>query len=116
MLHTTIVRVLTGAAVALGLTGAAFSAELRYAHVGAEGDIQTIYAAEAAKGIAAATNNEVTVTVYPASQLGGVICRALLFGLGVIVAAVENDAGKVQRTAVLGVKLVDDGVVLAEAA
>ena len=54
------------------MTGAALSAELRYAHVGAEGDIQTIYAAEAAKGIAAATSNAVTVTVYPASQLGGV--------------------------------------------
>ena len=54
------------------MTGAALAAELRYAHVGAEGDIQTIYAAEAAKGIAAATNDEVTVTVYPASQLGGV--------------------------------------------
>ncbi len=32
------------------MTGAALAAELRYAHVGAEGDIQTIYAAEAAEG------------------------------------------------------------------
>jgi tripartite ATP-independent transporter DctP family solute receptor len=73
MLHRTFFRALTGAAVALALTGAsAIAAELRYAHVGAEGDIQTIYADEAAKNIAAATNNEVTVKVYPASQLGGV--------------------------------------------
>lgn len=73
MLHRTFFRALTGAAVALALTGAsAIAAELRYAHVGAEGDIQTIYAAEAAKKIAEATNNEVTVQVYPASQLGGV--------------------------------------------
>jgi tripartite ATP-independent transporter DctP family solute receptor len=48
------------------------AAELRYAHVGAEGDIQTIYAAQAAKGIEDATKGEVTITVYPASQLGGV--------------------------------------------
>lgn len=46
--------------------------ELRYAHVGAEGDIQTRYAAEAAAEIAAATNNEVTIQVFPASQLGNV--------------------------------------------
>jgi tripartite ATP-independent transporter DctP family solute receptor len=66
-----------GTAVAVALTvslgaSTAISAELRYAHVGAEGDIQTIYAAQAADGIKAATNGEVTVTVYPASQLGGV--------------------------------------------
>lgn len=48
------------------------AAELRYAHVGAEGDIQTVFAAQAADGIKTATNGEVTVTVYPASQLGGV--------------------------------------------
>ncbi|HEV7433422.1 MAG TPA: TRAP transporter substrate-binding protein [Pseudorhizobium sp.] len=48
------------------------AAELRYAHVGAEGDIQTVYAAQAAEAIKTATNDEVTVTVYPASQLGGV--------------------------------------------
>lgn len=48
------------------------AAELRYAHVGAEGDIQTVFAAQAAEGINSATNGEVTVTVYPASQLGGV--------------------------------------------
>lgn len=48
------------------------AAELRYAHVGAEGDIQTVFAAQAAEAIKTATNGEVTVTVYPASQLGGV--------------------------------------------
>ncbi len=65
--------VLAGAAVALGLTaGAASATELRYAHVGSEGDIQTVYAANAAEGIGKATGGEVTVQVYPASQLGGV--------------------------------------------
>ncbi len=65
--------VLAGAAVALGLAaGAASATELRYAHVGSEGDIQTVFAAKAAEGIAGATNGEVTVQVYPASQLGGV--------------------------------------------
>jgi tripartite ATP-independent transporter DctP family solute receptor len=46
--------------------------ELRYAHVCAEGDIQTRYAAEAAAAIEEATGGEVTVQVFPASQLGGV--------------------------------------------
>ncbi|GLQ38290.1 TRAP ABC transporter substrate-binding protein [Rhizobium albus] len=72
MLHKSIINLLTGAAFALTLTGAASAAELRYAHVGAEGDIQTIFAAQAAEGIDAATNGDVTVSVYPASQLGGV--------------------------------------------
>jgi len=72
MLQRTIIRALTGAAFLVAMAGAALAVELRYAHVGAEGDIQTIFAAEAAKGIAAATNDEVTLTVYPASQLGGV--------------------------------------------
>lgn len=72
MLHRNIIGALTGAAIALSVTGTALAANLRYAHVGAEGDIQTIFADAAAKGIAGATNDEVTVTVYPASQLGGV--------------------------------------------
>lgn len=58
-------------AVAL-MSGAAAAEELRYAHVGAEGDIQTRYASEAADAIATETNGEVTVKVFPASQLGGV--------------------------------------------
>ena len=72
MLHKRVLSALTGAAIVLATTGAALAVELRYAHVGSEGDIQTTYAAQAAEGIAAATNGEVTVTVYPASQLGGV--------------------------------------------
>jgi tripartite ATP-independent transporter DctP family solute receptor len=61
--------------VALGTSlaaGTVSAADLRYAHVGAEGDIQTVYAAQAAEGIKTATNGSVEVTVYPASQLGGV--------------------------------------------
>lgn len=66
-------RVLAGATVALGIAaGAASAVELRYAHVGAEGDIQTVFAADAAKAISEATNGEVTIQVFPASQLGGV--------------------------------------------
>ncbi len=72
MLHNRILSLLTGVTIALAVTTATQAAELRYAHVGAEGDIQTVYAAQAAQGIAAATNGEVTVTVYPSSQLGGV--------------------------------------------
>lgn len=65
--------VLAGAAVALGITaGAASATELRYAHVGSEGDIQTVYAADVAAAIPGATNGEVTIQVFPASQLGGV--------------------------------------------
>lgn len=71
MFHRRILGLLTGTVLAIS-AGAVSAAELRYAHVGAEGDIQTIYAAQAAEGIAAATNGETTVTVYPASQLGGV--------------------------------------------
>ncbi|MCV3241620.1 TRAP transporter substrate-binding protein [Mesorhizobium sp. ZC-5] len=73
MFQFRISRAIAGALVAAGLAAsAAVAQELRYAHVGAEGDIQTRYAEEAAKAIAAATNNEITVQVYPASQLGGV--------------------------------------------
>jgi tripartite ATP-independent transporter DctP family solute receptor len=73
MFQFRISRSIAAALVAVGLTASsAMAQELRYAHVGAEGDIQTRYAEEAAKAIAAATNNEVTLQVYPASQLGGV--------------------------------------------
>ncbi|WP_277024595.1 TRAP transporter substrate-binding protein [Paracoccus hibiscisoli] len=64
-------RLLTVAAITLTAIPA-FAQDLRYAHVGAEGDIQTRYAAEAAEEIAAATDGAVTVQVFPASQLGGV--------------------------------------------
>jgi tripartite ATP-independent transporter DctP family solute receptor len=67
-------KTLVGTALTAGLLAMspAGAQQLRYAHVGAEGDIQTRYAEEAAKGIAEATNNEVTIQVFPASQLGGV--------------------------------------------
>lgn len=64
------------AAVALtavaAATLAAGAVELRYAHVGSEGDIQHWYAAEAAERIPEATEGRVEVTVFPNSQLGGV--------------------------------------------
>jgi tripartite ATP-independent transporter DctP family solute receptor len=74
MYHHKISRALAGATLALGLLAAtgANAQQLRYAHVGAEGDIQTRYAEEASQGIADATNGDVTIQVYPASQLGGV--------------------------------------------
>jgi len=53
-------------------SASAQATELRYAHVGAEGDIQTRYATEAAQAIADATGGELTFKVFPASQLGGV--------------------------------------------
>jgi tripartite ATP-independent transporter DctP family solute receptor len=51
---------------------AAQQVRLRYAHVGAEGDIQYWFADEAAKKIPQVTENRVTVQVFPNSQLGGV--------------------------------------------
>jgi tripartite ATP-independent transporter DctP family solute receptor len=46
--------------------------QLRYAHVGSEGDIQYWYGEQAAKRIPEATGGRVKVTVFPNSQLGGV--------------------------------------------
>jgi tripartite ATP-independent transporter DctP family solute receptor len=51
---------------------AAQQVRLRYAHVGAEGDIQYWFADEAAKKIPQVTDGRVTVQVFPNSQLGGV--------------------------------------------
>jgi tripartite ATP-independent transporter DctP family solute receptor len=66
-------RVLAAATFSLGLLASTTQAEeLRYAHVGAEGDIQTRFADEAAKGVAEATGGAVTIQIFPASQLGGV--------------------------------------------
>jgi tripartite ATP-independent transporter DctP family solute receptor len=65
-------RALTAAALSLGLATAVQAEELRYAHVGAEGDIQTRFAEEAAKGVTEATGGALTIQVFPASQLGGV--------------------------------------------
>jgi tripartite ATP-independent transporter DctP family solute receptor len=53
-------------------TALAQEVRLRYAHVGAEGDIQYWFADEAAKRIPKATEGRVTVQVFPNSQLGGV--------------------------------------------
>lgn len=74
MYQLTSLRAFAGATLALSLLvgTAAQAQELRYAHVGAEGDIQTRYAAEAAEAIAEATGGAITLQVYPASQLGGV--------------------------------------------
>lgn len=59
--------------LAISLSAASASAEtIRYAHVGAEGDLQTRYASEAAEAIAEASDGELEIQVYPASQLGGV--------------------------------------------
>lgn len=72
MLHKKIIGALAGAALVLTSAMPAFAVNLRYAHVGAEGDIQTVFAAQAAAGVKAASNGDVNITVYPASQLGGV--------------------------------------------
>ena len=72
MRHEFFARFAGALALALAMGGAAAAHELRYAHVGSEGDIQTRYAAEAAEAIEAATDGRVTVQVFPASQLGGV--------------------------------------------
>jgi tripartite ATP-independent transporter DctP family solute receptor len=66
---------LASAALAISAAFAASAAgaqNLRYAHVGSEGDIQHWFAAEAAKRLPEATGGDVTVTVFPNSQLGGV--------------------------------------------
>src|SRR5215211_5748430 len=51
---------------------AAQQVRLRYAHVGAEGDIQYWFADQAAKKIPQVTEGRVSVQVFPNSQLGGV--------------------------------------------
>ena len=72
-MYTSITGRIASAILAFGLVSApAFAEELRYAHVGSEGDIQTQFATEAAAGIAEATGGDITVQVFPASQLGGV--------------------------------------------
>ncbi|WP_052384167.1 TRAP transporter substrate-binding protein [Litchfieldella xinjiangensis] len=64
---------LTIATLAVSFTTVSVSAEtLRYAHVGSEGDSQTRYASEASAAIEEATNGEITIDLFPASQLGGV--------------------------------------------
>ncbi len=68
----TLAGIALASAVALTAETAAAQTNLRYAHVGSEGDIQHWYGAEAAERIEAATDGRVTVTVFPNSQLGGV--------------------------------------------
>jgi tripartite ATP-independent transporter DctP family solute receptor len=61
------------AAAAIGLFSTqAYADDLRYAHVGSEGDFQTRFAAEAAAEIGIATHGAVNVQVFPSSQLGNV--------------------------------------------
>jgi tripartite ATP-independent transporter DctP family solute receptor len=60
------------AGIALQAPGAQAQVNLRYAHVGAEGDIQYWYADAAAKKIPEVTEGRVKLTVFPNSQLGGV--------------------------------------------
>ncbi len=61
---------------ALALAACAFccahAVELRYAHVGNEGDIQTIYVERADEAVRKATDGRVGFRIFPASQLGGV--------------------------------------------
>lgn len=63
-----------GATLALSLvltTAAAAQTVMRYAHVGAEGDIQYWYADEFAKRVNERSNGRLRVQVFPNSQLGG---------------------------------------------
>ena len=61
-------------AFVLVLSGTALAADvnLRYAHVGSEGDIQYWYGNEFGKRVPEWTGGRVTVTVFPNSQMGGV--------------------------------------------
>ncbi len=66
-----LIRAITVAAALLAAAGAARAeVTLRYAHVGAEGEGQTRYAAEVAKLIEERTEGRVKITVFPGSQLG----------------------------------------------
>ena len=58
-------------AIATG-SAAAQDVSLRYAHVGTEGDIQHRYAQEAADLIHERSDGRIDITIFPASQLGGV--------------------------------------------
>jgi tripartite ATP-independent transporter DctP family solute receptor len=50
----------------------AFAATLRYAHVGAAGDVQTRFAEEVAAAARTKSNGATDIRVFPNSQLGGV--------------------------------------------
>lgn len=59
-------------AATLTATPAGAQVQLRYAHVGAEGEGQTRYAAELAKLVKERTNGRVDIRVFPGSQLGNI--------------------------------------------
>jgi tripartite ATP-independent transporter DctP family solute receptor len=64
---------LTALAAAVAFSTSAFAQQkvtLRYAHVGAEGESQTRYAAELAKLVGEKTQGRVEIRVFPGSQLG----------------------------------------------
>lgn len=68
-------KLMFGVAAAALLASSGLAAQevtLRYAHVGTEGDIQTRFAEEFAAEVAERTDGRIEVTVFPASQLGGV--------------------------------------------
>ena len=64
---------LVALAAAVAFSTSAFAQQkttLRYAHVGAEGESQTRYAAELAKLVGEKTQGRVEIRVFPGSQLG----------------------------------------------
>jgi len=68
----TVLKILFVAVFWVTLAGAAQAQKvtLRYAHVGAEGEGQTRYAAELAKLVAERTQGRIEIRVFPGSQLG----------------------------------------------
>ena len=63
-------------AATVTLSSSAFAQQkitLRYAHVGAEGESQTRYAAELAKLVGEKTQGRVEIRVFPGSQLGNLV-------------------------------------------
>ncbi len=73
-LQRSLLRLVALTAFVLVLSGTALAADvnLRYAHVGSEGDIQYWYGNEFGKRVPEWTGGRVTVTVFPNSQMGGV--------------------------------------------
>jgi TRAP-type C4-dicarboxylate transport system substrate-binding protein len=72
-MKTRAIRILSCLVLVLAASAAsAYAVELRYAHVGSEGDIQHTYVEVAAKALDKATEGRVKFRIFPASQLGGV--------------------------------------------